>query len=42
MELLTEKKIFPKDKFLLLEDPVIEISKIVELKKKKYSRYIKR
>jgi len=39
MELLTEKKIFPKDKFLLLEDPVIEISKIVELKKKIFPIY---
>ena len=37
MELLIEKKIFPENKFLLLEDPVIEISKINELKKKKYS-----
>jgi len=34
MELLIEKKIFPENKFLLLEDPVIEISKINELKKK--------
>ena len=34
MKLLIEKKIFPKNKFLLLEDPVIEISKILELKKK--------
>ena len=34
MELLIEKKIFPENKFLLLEDPVIEISKINKLKNK--------
>ena len=41
IELLIKEEIFPKDKFLLLEDPVIEISKIIKLKNKNIPHILK-
>ncbi len=40
MKLLISKKIFPENKFFLLEDPVIEISKIIKLRNKKISKLL--